>query len=326
MKPPSAIGRRIAAGAGVRVWLVRGLGAAAVLAFLGATRALEADPIARADLQYRWVLPFGYGHLLGALWFSRRRLASALPAYAPRLFAAFLAVSIATLFAIYAWALAAGPLLALLPLLAVSTWHTAENDLALADAHRRGLALGAVPRARDVQLAAIGVALGVALAAATAGGELAARWAVLPGQGFAVLALRAAGLATGAALLSRGGTSAPRVLGGSLVLASALVRRSGLGLSDVVAGATLYHLATWLVYSLEKLWAVRRTDPFRARSQARQLAAVHAVPVLVCVAAYSSPFEALASALAAPAVYLFGSVLHVAQTAWLRGLAPPVAA
>jgi hypothetical protein len=147
---------------------VRLLAAASVALFLIATRVLYPEEQARAFVQYLFVITLGYGHLLGALAFSLRRMAARVPAGVPSaLFTGLLACSAATLFSLYCL-LATAHGAFFVALLAVSTWHVVENDLALRmDAG--GLALHAgVSRRLASHLAGVAVtALLLALAAAS---------------------------------------------------------------------------------------------------------------------------------------------------------------
>lgn len=113
--------------------------ALAVALFLALTHAAFPDGAARAPAQYALVITLGYGHLIGAAWpaFRRTAVRGAL-ACAWRLCAA------ATAFALYAAAVAAWPPL-VLGLVALSVWHIAENDAAMARVLRAGGALRRLP-------------------------------------------------------------------------------------------------------------------------------------------------------------------------------------
>jgi hypothetical protein len=109
--------------------------ALAVAVFLALTHAVFPDGAMRAPAQYALVITLGYGHLIGAAWPAFRRTAArGALACAWRLCAA------ATAFALYAAAVAAWPPL-VLGLVALSVWHIAENDAAMAHVLRAGGAL-----------------------------------------------------------------------------------------------------------------------------------------------------------------------------------------
>jgi hypothetical protein len=117
------------------------------------------DPGDRATAQYAFVLTLGYGHLIGAAMGGRRR-SSTRPEYvSPGSWRIFCIVTAATLFAAYFALLdrvSASDFLAVVsPLLALSVWHTVENDLALARAYDRGFALGPIPRTSHFRAIAI---------------------------------------------------------------------------------------------------------------------------------------------------------------------------
>jgi hypothetical protein len=122
--------------------------------------ALAPDAPARREVFGLVAVPFGYGHLLGALLFARSSGPFDLFATALR------ASTLAMLLGLYLAALdgPAGPIV-LAALLLLSGWHIAENDLALSRAYGRGLRVPRIERgsrAHAVPLAAIGL-----LAAAT---------------------------------------------------------------------------------------------------------------------------------------------------------------
>jgi hypothetical protein len=130
-----------------------------VAATLLAFRVLWPGAGARAEAQYAFVLTLGYGHLLGAA-IVRRRGASRRPrGVSTGLWRAFCAISVATLFAAYFSVLdlfpASGFLIFASPLLAISVWHTVENDLAIARAYRHRLVLD--PIARETQARSVGL-------------------------------------------------------------------------------------------------------------------------------------------------------------------------
>jgi hypothetical protein len=258
-------------------WRIRGTAALGVALFLAATGLALPDPAARSAVQYPFVIALGYGHLIGAAWFSARRMAARVPSGVPPALAALLAAAGgALLLALYLRVLAGGATAALLflALLAVSAWHVVENDLALASG-----TIGPLPRGLRRHALALGVTgLVVALAAATLG---------LPVAG-ARAALAARGIAFG----------------------------------DVFSAVTLHHLLAFLALFGERM---RAADPRARRALARRLLLAHGPPALACGALLVAPggqLETLRELVFSPAIYLFWSVLHVAQTGVARGLAP----
>jgi hypothetical protein len=126
------------------------------------------DPVRRSELSYAFVTALGYGHLLGAVVFSR---AGRPPA--GWIAECLRASALVTLFALYSRLLAVWPRAWIL-LLGLSVWHTAENDLCLSRAYSSGavgagLRLPPLPsRLRDhapaVVLAVLLLALSIAAA------------------------------------------------------------------------------------------------------------------------------------------------------------------
>ena len=297
------------------------LTASLVASFVIATRALFPDPQVRAANQYLFVITFGYGHLIGAAVFSRRRLAGLVPAgVSPRLFWIFVGVSIANLFALYAW-LSNVSILFFFPLLAVSLWHIVENDLVLAGASRNHLALGALPRSLEGHLLSLGItalvlAVGQSiLTPADYGPVLAGSPLVRLGAAPARIAAAACGLALAATGERRGIALA----GASLLLPAEAVRALSFG--DFFSAVTLYHLVQFLLLFAER--ASETADTAARRRLLRDLAWVHLPPAALCLALLLGPgarFAALRYTIFSPAIYLFWSVLHVAQTLATRGV------
>ena len=118
----------------------------------------------RQEWLYLVALPIGYGHLLGAVLFSRSR-SRAEPSSV--LTTAFAAASVMSLLGAFTWALHRPTLrmVVLVPMLFVSAWHIVENDLALARSYRDGLKLGPVPRSRSRHAIAAGWTAGMGLLA-----------------------------------------------------------------------------------------------------------------------------------------------------------------
>jgi hypothetical protein len=264
-------------------WANRAASAALVAAYLaGAARAVP-DTEARTALHYAVVATIGWGHLLGA---ARLPARGALPL-------ACWSLGLANAFVLYGLALANVPAL-LLPLLAVSVWHAVENDVALPAAYAGGHRLGPHPRR--------GRALGVC------------------------------GAVTAAVLVLAAGALPPSALGplGSAPLAASLhgALRSLAGaervaFGDVFAAATLHHLVSTAGLLAARVRAEGRSDPRAARRFAARVAGCHAAPVVLLAVLPLAGAEGarLRAALLAPPLYLFCSVLHVAQTTWRRGVA-----
>jgi hypothetical protein len=304
------------------------LTASLVASFLLATRALWPNPQVRAEHQYLLVITLGYGHLIGAAVFSHRRLRNLVPTgVSPRLFWAFVATTVADLFALYAW-LSNVSILFFLPLLAVSLWHIVENDLALGRSDGEGLALGALLRRLDARLAALGAtALLLALGQSLLGpgemgpalaGSAVARFGNAPARiGAAVCGVALAGM-------GRRRSTGIALAGASLCLPGGAAR--GLSFGDFFSAVTLYHLIQFLVLFADRARAM--ADPAARRRLATRLAWVHLPPAILCIALVLEPDGRLATlryAVFSPAIYLFWSVLHVGQTLAVRGLEPGAA-
>lgn len=301
----------------------RARSAALVAAWLAAAGLLFPDGARRAEAHYLLVATLGYGHLIGAL---RPRGRGARPRGALR--AAYVALAIANGLLAYALLLERWPALVLV-LLAASVWHSAENDLALDAAYAAGRRLGPISLGAGAQLASLGATL---LVVALAGGTLAAA-GLEPALAESALVrtgppLAAAGAAAaGAALLLRG----ERPLLGALLLAGGAALCAGgappgLAFADVFAAATLHHLVSWLLLLADRARAEARHEPAAAAALLRRVGAAHLAPAAllwVLLPLAGARGEALRAALLAPALYLFLSVLHVAQTARARGVAAP---
>jgi hypothetical protein len=83
--------------------------------------------------------------------------------------------------------------------------------------------------------------------------------------------------------------------------------------ADFFAATTLYHVASFLVLSIDR----RHRTPRRLRT----LLWVHALPAAICaflLAVPADPLRPLHNAAFSPAIYLFWSLLHVAQTVAVR--------
>jgi hypothetical protein len=279
-------------------WGNRATSLGLAVAFLLVTHAWIPDPELRASVQYLFVVTLGYGHLLGAVVLQRSRCGA--QAQAPELLVgAFCAVTALTGLAAYAWTVTRWPAL-VLPLLAISAWHTVENDLAIGRAYTNGLRVGAMPRGRRYHAVSLGITgLVVLLATRTASWrELAAGLGWTGGGGDPVRARSA--------------------LAGWTPLADRL------DLPDLFVLVTLHHLLSWLILLRDRVQDLRRDGRSReAAALLQRLLLVHLAPALVCALLLSSPSvraESLHLLVFGPAVYLYWSVLHVIQTSWRRGI------
>jgi len=260
----------------------RRVGAAtAVLAFLCGVRIFAGSAETRAAWLYLVALPIGYGHLIGGLWFARRRIGQRLPQGLPRGFAAaFALLSLANLLAAYSWLLHTPPLLAwvLVPLLLVSAWHIVENDVALGAAYGRGLELGAVhgqPHCGAIVLGATAL-IGAAALLTPSGAQAAALWFGWPLPALACFTL-----------------------------------------DELATAVLLYHAVSWLRFFWDRSRLLARRDREAAARLRRRLIALHGLPLLLNALLYLF-VPSLHSYVASPALYLFWSVLHAFQTAWVR--------
>jgi len=115
-------------------------------------RALLPEPELRQPVQASLTLTLGYGHVLGAFWFGRRKLSALLPSAIPGWLGA--GTALAGLVAFFSALPLAFPgdaegahaLLFFLATQSLNYWHTAENDWLLARSYERNLRLGPVSR------------------------------------------------------------------------------------------------------------------------------------------------------------------------------------
>ena len=219
-------------------------------------------------------LPIGYGHLLGGLLFARSRTRLS------GLEASFVGSCVLSLLCAYTWALHAeiARVVVVVPMLLVSAWHIAENDLALARAYRRGMRLRPLPRGAAHHAIAIAATLLlglVALATPTGAYYLRLHW----------------------------GASLPIQL---------------TTISDLATAFLMYHAVSWIFFFFDRAKALPEPDASRLR---QRLLWLHAIPLGANAILYTL-FPATTVFAASPALYLFWSVLHAFQTAFVRGLEP----
>lgn len=264
----------------------RCLAFAIVGAFLALLRWLAPAPAERAAWLYLVALPLGYGHLIGAAVFSLSR--GRQPQANPRsrwLAAAFAGSSLLSLLALYAWALndpALQPAV-LIPMLLLSAWHIAENDFALARAYRNALRIGALTRAFRHHGMALAFTATLGLAALTS---------------------------------AEGAVFARAWLGASID-----PRRPWLTLDELASAVLLYHAVSWLLFFEDRARVLALRSASDAARLRRRVFTLHAAPLALGAALYLW-LPAIHFHVAAPALYLFGSVLHAIHTAARRGLEP----
>lgn len=287
-------------------------------AFLVTTHYAWPDPGERALAQYRLVIAFGYGHLIGAVAFASHRLRGWVPANVPpALLWSFVLVNVAIAFTGYATAVTRHPQLVSV-MLGVSMWHIVENDQTIRRSLREGRGWGPLSWRRDEQLTAIAVTfllLAVSQSLLPVDPGAAGVWQDLAGSLFRVLAVLG-GVLLVAHRRARAGLV---VAGAALVLPGWLPALGWFQFADLFSAITLYHLFGWL-------WALQRrarAEGPAARAHLRsRLVWVHAPPMLLCAAILlvdAAWAAAVRDLLFSPGIYLFWSVLHVLQTAAVRG-------
>ncbi len=257
--------------------------------FLGLLYWLSARPDERIAWLYLVALPLGYGHLIGAAVFSRSRTRrSRGPRGSGLLPSAFAGSSVLSLLAIYTWALHVPVLqaLVLVPMLLLSAWHIAENDLALGRAYRSDLRLGPVTRSLRHHGIALALTAGVGLAALSTGEGASLSYAFF------------------------GGWIAPR--------------QTWLTLDELASGVLLYHAVSWLLFFEDRARALRPRAAIEAARLRWHVFTLHAAPLALNAALYLW-LPAVHFYVAAPSLYLFWSVFHALHTAAVRGLEPRMA-
>ncbi|MEE3328298.1 MAG: hypothetical protein VX252_13250 [Myxococcota bacterium] len=323
---------------GKLAWRNRIVSLGSVGLYLGVVHAVVDDPTMRAQFNYGVVITLGYGHLVGAAFFSRKRFIDRLsgptrylaahtgragvrfadsPPAVQRVAWSLLSMgTVALVYAGYLTLLKQSPG-AWLPMLAISIWHTVENSENLEGFYRTKRQLtsrGDKPKSHLVSLGA-----SVCLMA----------WGLIlirPDWTAFALSMRILTLICGATLLVD-----PRQPNGrkwlGLILIGAgslpphwLLTRSGIDFSDLFAASILYHLVSWGVLSLEKSFRSDAPDHMK-----RDMAVIHLLPLGMILGTFAWPApwgSAIRADFIAPTSYLFWSVIHVLQTAWLRGHSP----
>jgi branched-subunit amino acid transport protein AzlD len=244
--------------------------------------AISSSTPEKMEWQYLIALGMAYGHIVGAAVFSvpHHRFWS-FNRIDRLLIGSFSVVSILVLLSLYASALQVEKLRAplLVAVLAVSLWHTIENDLELAHAYRTGMQLGAIRFDRS-----------------------SVSWIV-----GAFLVIGSIGLST-----PSGAQLSEFLFGRPLLPFVATL------LDDFIVFVVFYHAVSWIVFLLDRARArgVRESGGY-ARLK-RQLASLHLGP-LVPLIALSVWFEPIYLYVAAPGLYLFFSILHTIHTASMRG-------
>lgn len=300
----------------------RVISGAIVSAYAILAAVLVPDAERRAAVHYAVVITLGYGHLVGAL--AAGRAGRAAPA-APRTGKTPGRRRVGRLLA---WAIVGGGFAAfttsaaashalVLALLALSTWHVAENDLALEETYARGGRVAPLRWRLEEQIAALGL---TALVLAAAAAPLSA---ALPSPDALPLrsteALRGLAVLAGVALALRETSRRSEsiglaLIGAGVLLPGALSDHHGPAFADVFALATGYHLVSWIVLACDR---GRTAGP----GAGRLLLATHALPIALAAfcLGWPAPGSAwLREALFAPAPYLFWSVAHVIHTGALR--------
>jgi hypothetical protein len=308
-------------------WRNRALSAAGVGLYLAAMLWLVPNPERRTTLHYLIVVAIGYGHLIGALGLSPRNSSRRGRIARPT----FLQIEgrklrraawLLTLMSLYLMLLERQPLV-VFPLLAIATWHTAENDHRLVDTYDRAGRPGPLARSLDGQLLALATsALLMTLATSmtrSADLELVAEPGRLRELG--LFAARSVAVLAALAVVLRERNERQTMAAVVLILAATLVpieetHWQVLGtpvvFGDFFAATTLYHLASWLVLSLDRARSADALPGTFAR-----LVAVHLPPIATCALLIALPgthFGPLREAVFSPPIYLFWSVAHVVQT------------
>jgi hypothetical protein len=296
--------------------------AGCVCVYLLATQHLWPDPTQRGAWHFVLVLVFGYGHLLGSAVSVRsgRPRSSMTPRTSARTATLILGVSFIPI--AYATLIDWLPAVTL-ALLAVSIWHTVENDAVFGRWYAddfRPPPLGDDPR-HHLRIA------GATLLVVAFGTACLAR-VPIPSLGIgipvpqAAFGLRCATLCVAAFLAGPPGGRDRRSALALLALALGMPWRPehhlDIRYADFFAIATLYHLFSWSIALFHRL-RLGGAHP----GLARRVALCHGIPAAIALAAHAAPPPVrsdLIGTLFSPSLYLYYSMLHVVQTVWTRSL------
>ncbi len=303
------------------IWRLRLITGTIVAIYMMGAFYLWHDPMQRAINLYLFIVPFGYGHLIGAAWFGRAKMRAMYPkSLPPHLLTAFLWVGMFNLFALYQWSVGVFGQWIVILLQGFSCWHTVENDFGLKKAYDENLNLNPVPRSLGYHLAPIGITALIGIVGAASLPEL---------QSIAepsIMLGRVIACGVGLFFVCRNGT--PNKLFGAFLIGMAFILPIQIGsesliqFSDVFNALVSYHLVSWFVFFYDR--SQKLPAPAR-RSMWKRILWVHTPAPVVCLVLWCVPIPALDTArqfVFSVAVYLFWSVAHVGQTFVARGIAP----
>jgi hypothetical protein len=311
--------------AGMLVWRARVLAVACAGGLLAATRCLWTDPD-RSSAAFTLLTGLvAYGHISGALLFSRKKVVARVPVgISPVGAALFGAVSVATAFALFS--VAVQQQAAFMALTGLTMWHIVENEAALQDAYRKQLRLSPLPRSADRHAMIVGFTLVVtwALAAALAPGEVfggSPSRSVAPAVGWWALRI---GLGACALWLMRSLRERRRFAIGALFVVFAVAGPTDLSsvvpFAGLYAFVSMYHYAVWFFFLLDQGASMGAPAGGRGRVGLRVVGVHVTWLVLVPVLFVVPQLQLVRGRIAAPGIFLFWSLIHVAHTAWLRGI------
>ena len=318
-------------------WRNRVVSLTCVGIYLGFAHAFVHDPLLREKINYGVVITLGYGHLVGAAFFSRHRMAEKLagptrfltvhlghlglsfqrrPTSIQHGVSSLCLIAFMSLLYLSYIALLNHVPEAWLPMLAISIWHSIENNQCLKETYQAQIRLPALTNKTQDHLISLGASSCLMAWSLTL---------IQPDWVTASLALRVLGLLSGAILMTGDKRTLVEKWLGVLVIGASslppdwLFGTMSIHFSDLFTASILYHLVSWAVLSIEK--SFRPGTPMGTR---RDMLFIHLLPLAILISTYAWPQpwgSSLRSDFLAPASYLFWSVIHVAQTAWLRG--PP---
>ena len=320
----------------IAAWRNRTLSLFTVTAYVTLTHTLIDDPLWRSKISYAVVITLGYGHLIGGAFFAGGHTKSKfdqiinqiskrpnrfgkwlrkLPLQTQQRLGLFSFTALAgLLYLIYISLLSEKPFIAL-PLLAISTWHSVENDFSLEATYRGHLRTPTFSWQFDPQLISFG------WTACLLGWAAHSLMDPLSEEGPLSLSLRVMVALSGAVFILRYSDATSQWIGIALIAASSLspnwiLLQGSLKFSDLFVISVLYHLVSWGILSAER--CLRKNGP---PQMGQKLALVHLVPLGLLIGSLASPEPwgtELRSSFLSPVAYLFWSVIHVFQTLWLR--------